>query len=223
MPSAHEQRVEGRVARSLVQVGAIRKVVNENQDLVQLLHLHLLGHLRDLALLVDDAAQGRFVPVLEVDLLPVCVHLHGFFDVLLDGPPAVVHVDARRKEVDALEAAPVLFKNHGDQGHRLARLRGTDKDPSGGELRHHRVVGLLALVVWGREDLDLPHACALPTALGSTGRSSTSAWLSGTTTHPSSQGVVRASCKGCFFRVWSRSACVVLKRKPFGSQPGTLQ
>ena len=120
MLSAHKQRVERRIAGALVQVGAICKVVYENQDLVQLLHFHLLGHLGDLALLVYDALQGRLVPVLEVDLFPVSVHLHGFFDVFLDGPPAVVYIDAGGKEVDALEAATVLFENRGDQGHRFA-------------------------------------------------------------------------------------------------------
>ena len=175
MAAPDEQGVQRRVAGSLVQVGRICEIVNEDQDLVQLLHLHLLGHLGYLALLVDDAPQGRLVPVLEVDLLPVGVHLHGFLDVLFDRPPAVVHVYAWRKEVDALKAAAVLFENHGDQGHRLARLAGPEQNAGGGELWDYRVVGLLALVLWGREDLDLSHRCFLSRVPGSIGRDST--WL----------------------------------------------
>ena len=72
--------------------------------------------------LADDLPQRRLVPVLEVDLLPVRGDLHGLLDVLLHGAPAVVHVDARAEDVDALKAAPVLLQDHGDQGHRLARL-----------------------------------------------------------------------------------------------------
>ena len=83
MPASHEKGVQRRVACLLVQVGAVGEVVDQDQDVVQLLQLHLLGHLCDLALLVYDASQGRLVPVLEVNLLPVGVNLHGFLDVLL--------------------------------------------------------------------------------------------------------------------------------------------
>ena len=169
MPAPDKQRVQGGVAALLVQVGAVGKVVYENQDLVQLLHLELLGGLGDLSLLADDLAQGCLVPILKG------VDFHGFLDVPLDRPPAVVHVYAWRKEVDALKAAAVLFENHGDQGHRLARLARPEQNAGGGELGHHRVVGLLAPVVWGREDLDFSHRRFLSRAPGSIGRDST--WL----------------------------------------------
>ena len=105
VPAPHEEGVQGRVAGLLVQARRVREVVDENQDLVELLHLELLAGLGDLALLADDLPQRRLVPVLEVDLLPVRGDFHGLLDVLLHGAPAVVHVDAWAEDVDALKAA----------------------------------------------------------------------------------------------------------------------
>ena len=153
--------------RGVVQVRRVGEVVDENQDLVQLLHLELLAGLGDLALLADDLPQRRLVPVLEVDLLPVRGHLHGLLDVLLHAAPAVVHVD-----VDALKAASVLLQDHGDQGHRLAQLARPEQNAGRGQFGHHWVAWLLASVVWGWEDLDLAHA--LTTAPCNRRRSSTS-------------------------------------------------
>ena len=175
VPAPHEEGVQGRVAGLLVQVRRVGEVVDENQDLVQLLHLELLAGLGDLALLADDLPQRRLVPVLEVDLLPVGWDLHGLLDVLLHGAPAVVHVDARAEDVDALKAASVLLQDHADQGHRLARLARPEQNAGRGQFGHHWVAWLLAPVVWGREDLDLAHALVLPTAPGSRRRGSTSA------------------------------------------------
>ena len=73
-------------------------------DLVQLLHLQLLGRLGDLALLLDDAPQRRLVPLVPVGLLPFGVHPQVLLDVLLDGNPAVVDV----------KHAPILLQNQAD-------------------------------------------------------------------------------------------------------------
>ena len=120
VPSAHKQRVDHRVARFLVQVAGIGLVVDNDQNLVEGSHLQLLAGLGDLALLVDDPAQGCFVPVLEVHLLAVHRHLHGLLNVLLDRLPAVVDIYAAGGYVDALEAAPILLQNHADEGRALA-------------------------------------------------------------------------------------------------------
>ena len=71
---------EERVAVGLVELRAIGVVVDYYQDLVQFLHLQLLGPLRDLALLLDDA-----VPLVPVGLLALRVHPQILLDVLLDG------------------------------------------------------------------------------------------------------------------------------------------
>ena len=112
VPAPDKQRVQGGVAALLVQVGAVGKVVYENQDLVQLLHLELLAGLGDLSLLADDLAQGRLVPILKVDLLPGRVNFHGFLDVLLDRSPAIIDINRGAEHVDPLEAASVLIQNH---------------------------------------------------------------------------------------------------------------
>ena len=122
VPPAHEEGVQGRVARPLVQVRGVREIVDDDQNLVEPLHAELLAGLRDLALLLDDAAQRRLVPVLEVDLLAVGVDLHGLLDVLLDGLPAVVDVHGGAEDVNPLEAAPVLLQDQADQRHRLSAL-----------------------------------------------------------------------------------------------------
>ena len=100
----------------------ICKVVADYQHLIQLLHLQLLGCLRDLALLQDDAAQRRLVPLVPVRLLPFGVHPQVLLDVLLDGNPAVIDVDGRAKDVDSLKHAAILLQNQADQSHGFARF-----------------------------------------------------------------------------------------------------
>ena len=168
VPAPYKERVQGRVAGLLVQVRAVGEVVYENQDLVELLHLELLAGLGDLALLADDLPQRRLVPVLEVDLLPVRGDFHGLLDVLLHGAPAIIDVDARAEDVDALKAAPVLLQNHADQGHRFARLAWSEQNSGRRQFGHHWVAWLLAPVVGSREDLDLAHT--LPTVRRRGGR-----------------------------------------------------
>ena len=55
-----EESVQGAVR--LVQLRRVSKVVDDYKHLVQFLHFQLLGRLRDLALLLDDAPQRRLVP-----------------------------------------------------------------------------------------------------------------------------------------------------------------
>ena len=75
------------------------KVVDDYKHLVQFLHFQLLGRLRDLALLLDDAPQRRLVPLVPIRLLPLCVHPQVPLNVLLDGDPAVVYVHTRAEDV----------------------------------------------------------------------------------------------------------------------------
>ena len=67
MPASDEERVQGAVR--LVQLRRVSKVVDDYKHLVQFLHFQLLGRLRDLALLLDDAPQRRLVPLVPVGLL----------------------------------------------------------------------------------------------------------------------------------------------------------
>ena len=91
VPASDEERVQGAVR--LVQLRRVSKVVDDYKHLVQFLHFQLLGRLRDLALLLDDAPQRRLVPLVPVGLLPLRVHPQVLLDVLLDGDPAIVYVD----------------------------------------------------------------------------------------------------------------------------------
>ena len=59
VPASDEERVQGAVR--LVQLRRVSKVVDDYKRLVQFLHFQLLGRLRDLALLLDDAPQRRLV------------------------------------------------------------------------------------------------------------------------------------------------------------------
>ena len=95
MPALDEERVKGAVR--LVQLRRVSKVVDDYKRLVQFLHFQLLGRLRDLALLLDDAPQRRLVQLAPIGLLPLCVRAQVLLDVLLDGDPAVVNVDTRAK------------------------------------------------------------------------------------------------------------------------------
>ena len=132
VPSAHKQGVQRGVPSALVQVGAIGEVVDDYQDLVKAAHLQLLARLRDLALLVHDAAQRLLVPGLEVDLLAGRVDFHRVLDVLLHGAPAVVDIDRGAEDVDALEEPAVLLQDHAYQSHRLAAFAGADQDTGHG-------------------------------------------------------------------------------------------
>ena len=60
-PTPDEESVQGAVW--FMQLRHVRKIVQDDQHLVQFLHLQLLGRLRDLALLLDDAPQRRLVPI----------------------------------------------------------------------------------------------------------------------------------------------------------------
>ena len=79
----------------LVELRAICVIVQDNQHLVQFLHLQLLGRLGDLALPLGDAPQRCLVPLVVVGLLALRVHL-------LDGDPAIVDVYAGAKNVERL-------------------------------------------------------------------------------------------------------------------------
>ena len=102
-------------------------------------------------------AQRRLVPLLEVGLLPVHRHLHGLLDVLLDGAPAVVYVDAGAEYVDSFEAAPVLLQNHADQRYGLARLAGPKQYTSHWQFRDHWVLRVLARILGRRKQLYPAH------------------------------------------------------------------
>ena len=118
-PAPDEQRIQGAVR--LVQLRRVSKVV-DYKHLVQFLHFQLLGRLRDLALLLDDAPQRRLVPLVPIRLLPLCVHPQVLLNVLLDGYPAVVYVDTRAEDVNSLKDAAILLQNQADQSHGFARF-----------------------------------------------------------------------------------------------------
>ena len=99
-----------------MELWAICVVVQDNQHLVQFLHLQLLGRLGDLALPLDDAPQRRLVPLVVVGLLALRVYPQ----VLLDGDPAIVDVYAGAEDVDFLKDSAILLQNHADQRHGLA-------------------------------------------------------------------------------------------------------
>ena len=118
VPASDEERVKSAVG--FVELRHVGHIVTDYQDLVQFLHPQLLGRLRDLALLLDDAAQRRLVPLVPVGLLPLGVHPQVPLDVLLDGDPAVVYVDGRAEDVNSLKDAAILLQNQADQRHGFA-------------------------------------------------------------------------------------------------------
>ena len=101
VPAPDEESVQGAVR--LVQLRRVSKVVDDYKHLVQFLHFQLLGRLRDLALLLDDAPQRRLVPLVPIRLLPLCVHPQVPLNVLLDGDPAIVYVHTRAEDVNFLK------------------------------------------------------------------------------------------------------------------------
>ena len=152
MPTSNEERVEGAVR--LVQLRRVSKVVDDYKHLVQFLHFQLLGRLRDLALLLDDAPQRRLVPLVPIGLLPLCVHPQVLLNVLLDGDPAVVDVDTRAEDVNSLKDAAILS--------RIRLIRATVlPDFDGPRKMPHGVRGLLTAILCRRKQLDLPHSFAL--------------------------------------------------------------
>ena len=155
--SADEQGVQSRVTRLLVERRRICVIVDDHQNLVELLHFELLAPFGDLALLVDDSAQSRFIPVLEIDLLAVRGNLHHLLDVPLDRAPAVIDVDARAENDDSFKAVAVLLQNHADEGGALSRLARTYKHPCHRESRNDRVLRLLDFIGRRWKKLDLPH------------------------------------------------------------------
>ena len=120
VPAPDEESVQGAVR--LVQLRRVSKVVDDYKHLVQFLHFQLLGRLRDLALLLDDAPQRRLVPLVPIRLLPLCVHPQVPLNVLLDGDPAVVYVHTRAEDVNSLKDAAILLQNQADQSHGFARF-----------------------------------------------------------------------------------------------------
>ena len=110
-----------RAPRGLCSCGVSAKSSMTTSTL-QFLHFQLLGHLRDLALLLDDAPQRRLVPLVPIGLLPLCVHPQVLLDVLLDGDPTVVDVDTRAEDVNSLKDAAILLQNQADQSHGFARF-----------------------------------------------------------------------------------------------------
>ena len=119
-PAPDEESVQGAVR--LVQLRRVSKVVDDYKHLVQFLHFQLLGRLRDLALLLDDAPQRRLVPLVPVRLLPFSIHSQVLLDVLLDGDPAIVDPNRRAQNVNSLKDAAILLQNQADQSHGFARF-----------------------------------------------------------------------------------------------------
>ena len=119
-PTPDEERIQGAVR--FVELRRVSKVVDDYKHLVQFLHFQLLGRLRDLALLLDDAPQRRLVPFVPIRLLPLCVHPQILLDVLLDGDPAVVYVHTQAEDVNSLKDAAILLQNQADQSHGFARF-----------------------------------------------------------------------------------------------------
>ena len=156
MPPADEQSVQGRA--SPVFLWRVCVIIADDQNLVELLHFQLLARLGDLALLIDDPAQSGFIPVLEVDLLAVRRDLHDLLDVLLDGPPAVIDVDARTENDDSFETAAILLQNHAYEGRALAGLARTHQHARHREPRDNGVLRLLDLVGRRWKELDLAHS-----------------------------------------------------------------
>ena len=164
VPASDEERVKGAVR--LVELRAICVVVQDNQHLVQFLHLQLLGRLGDLALPLDDAPQRRLVQLVVVGLLALRVHPQVLLDVLLDGDPAVVDVYAGAEDVDFLKDSAILLQNHADQRHSLARFGRPEEDARAWARRGPRVVtGILCR----RKQLDLPYLPYFPIEAGKPG------------------------------------------------------
>ena len=128
--ASDEERVKGAVR--LVELWRVSKVVDDYKHLVQFLRFQLLGRFRDLALLLDDAPQGGLIPLVPVSLLTLRVHPQVLLDVLLDGDPAIIDVDAWAEN---------------DERHSFARLAGPKEDARAWHQGHHGVRGLLAGVL----------------------------------------------------------------------------
>ena len=107
-PGADLHVSEGAVG--LVQLRAICVVVQDNQHLVEFLHLQLLRCLGDLALPLDDPPQRCLVPLVVVGLFPLGINPQVLLYVLLYRDPAVVDIDGRAKYVDFLKDAAVLLR-----------------------------------------------------------------------------------------------------------------
>ena len=154
--ASDEERVKGAVR--LVELRRVSKVVDDYKHLVQFLHFQLLGRFRNLALLLDDAPQGGLIPLVPVSLLTLRVHPQVLLDVLLDGDPAIIDVDAWAENVDPLKHALVLLQDETDERHSFARLAAPKEDARAWHQGHHGVRGLLAGVLRRGEKLDLPHS-----------------------------------------------------------------
>ena len=133
MTAPDEESVQGAVG--FMELRHIRKVVQD-----------------DLALLLDDAAQRRLVPVLPVGLLSFGIHPQVLLYVLLDGNPAVIDGNGRTEDVDSLKHAPVLLQNQADQSHGFAGFAGAEEDAGAWYQGHHGVRGLFAAVFRHRKE-----------------------------------------------------------------------
>ena len=149
--ASDEERVKGAVR--LVELRRVSKVVDDYKHLVQFLHFQLLGRFRDLALLLDDAPQGGLIPLVPVSLLTLRVHPQALLDVLLDGDPAIIDVDAWAENVDPLKHAPVLLQMSATV---LPDLLGPRKMPVHGT--RGTTTSEAAGVLRRGEKLDLPHS-----------------------------------------------------------------
>ena len=143
--ASDEERVKGAVR--LVQLRRVSKVVDDYKHLVQFLH-QLLGRFRDLTLLVDDAPQGGLIPRPSKPAHPCSPP--GLLDVLLDGDPAIIDVDAWAEEVDPLKHALVLLQDEADERHGLARLAGPEEDARAWHQGHHPRLACWCTQAWGK-------------------------------------------------------------------------
>ena len=147
MAPADEERVQRPVAGAPVEFRLIREIVDHDEDFIEFFEAKLLRLACDFLLLLDDAAQGCFVPLVEVDLLPLRVHAHAALDEVLHGLPGVVDLDARAENVDPLEdritaGRQVLVQDGADECHRLPRFARPEEDASARHAGDDRVAWL---------------------------------------------------------------------------------
>ena len=144
---ADEESVERTVAGAAVELRLVREIVNYDENFVQFFEAQFLGFAGDLLLLLDDAAEGSLIPLVEVDLLPLRVHAHAVLDEFLDRFPGIVDLDRGAEDVDALEdrltaGRQVLVQDGADECYRLPRFARPEEDASAGHAGNDRVAWL---------------------------------------------------------------------------------